>query len=55
MIASMVLFPVLAHCAQRAVLERSRAIPLAAEADLVVVGSSVGGIAAATAAAEAGL
>ncbi len=54
-IASMLLFPVLGHCAQRAVLESSRALPLAAEVDLVVVGSSVGGMAAATAAAEAGL
>ncbi|NMA47758.1 MAG: FAD-dependent oxidoreductase [Lentisphaerae bacterium] len=54
-IASMLLFPALAHCAQRAVLESSRAIPVAAEADLVVVGGSVGGVAAATAAAEAGL
>ncbi|MDD4537468.1 MAG: FAD-dependent oxidoreductase, partial [Lentisphaeria bacterium] len=53
--ASLFLFPALVHCAQRAVLESARAIPVAAEVDLVVVGSSVGGIAAATAAAETGL
>lgn len=53
--ASMLLFPALVHCAQRAVLESALAIPLAAEVDLVVVGSSVGGMAATTAAAEAGM
>jgi len=42
--ASMLLFPALVHCAQRAVLESALAIPLAAEVDLVVVGSGVGGM-----------
>ena len=41
-IAGMLLFPALVHCAQRAVLESARAIPVAAEVDLVVVGSGVG-------------
>ncbi|MDQ0290845.1 hypothetical protein [Oligosphaera ethanolica] len=43
-IAGMLLFPARVHCAQRAVLESARAYPVAAEVDLVVVGSGVGGM-----------
>lgn len=55
MIASMLLFPAVLQGVPRAVLETAREIPVAAEVDLVVVGGSVGGMAAASEAAAAGL
>ena len=54
LVSSALLLPILAHAATDSVLESERALPLAADVDIVVVGGSSSGVAAASAAARAG-
>ncbi|HQL87232.1 MAG: hypothetical protein BWX73_00812 [Lentisphaerae bacterium ADurb.Bin082] len=54
LVSSALLLPLLAHAAADSVLESERSLPLAADVDIVVVGGSSSGVAAANAAARAG-